>query len=118
MVVGIIIMSILCTLFHFTYINSKFNKFVAHFFTDKKKKNLSIDIISFYALIITSKVHFCHISTHGSLGYFYNYVGNLETYIVFILYIVFTLLIVKNLAFRDSITNKYCPKGHSEFFLQ
>lgn len=80
-----------------------------------KKPILFIDIISFYVVIICSQLIFNHI-LNINVTYTFRYIGVIGTFMIFGLYMILTLLPIKNFIFKDPITNKYGIKGHSEVF--
>lgn len=78
-----------------------------------KKSMLPIDIIIFYIAIIASNLTFHYIVNIKSVHFFYSYISVVILFIIFGLYMVLTLLPIKNFLFKDPITKKYGIKGHS-----
>lgn len=78
-----------------------------------KKSMLPIDIIIFYITIITSNLTFNYIINIDPLHFFYTYISVVILFIIFGLYMVLTLLPIKNFLFKDPITKEYGIKGHS-----
>lgn len=79
-----------------------------------KKPIVFIDISSFFITVIISQLLFYKILNMNELSYTLRYIGNIGTFIVFGLYMVLTLLPIKNFIFKDPITKKYGLKGHSD----
>lgn len=78
-----------------------------------KKSILPLDIIIFYIAIITSNITFKYILNQNNFPYYLTYLSVVVLFIIFGLYMILTLLPIKNFLFKDPITNKYGIKGHS-----
>lgn len=78
-----------------------------------KKSKLPIDIVIFYLAIIASSLTFKYIINIKDLPYYITYISVILIFIIFGLYMLLTLLPIKNFLFKDPITGKYGLKGHS-----
>lgn len=79
-----------------------------------KKNNHIINILIFYIAIICSQLLFSYILTIEPISYFVSYISYIGIYLVFICYLLFTLMPIKNFVFKDPISKKYGFKGHTE----
>lgn len=170
-IIGIVIISIVGTVFHFTYDWSKHNKILAifsavnestwehiklaltatflyslidgamfgqnpNYFVAKfasliviitlmpmifygytalsKRPILAVDIISFYIVIIVSQIAAWWILDLLPLPFAVIYLGAVGTTVIFGLYLLGTLMPIKNFLFKDPITNRYGLRGHSD----
>lgn len=79
-----------------------------------KKHILIIDILSFYvAILIAQYIGFIFINIK-TLPFIYSYISLVVVFIIFGLNLLLTLLPIKNIIFKDPITNKYGLKGHKD----
>lgn len=78
-----------------------------------KKSIVIIDIFSFYISVILSVLSFKSI-LNINLPSIYNFIGLVSCIVILGLYLVFTILPIKNFLFIDPITKKYGFKGHSK----
>ena len=81
-----------------------------------KKDYFVFDIVNFYIVIICSQLAFYFIMQMDDVCYLISYLSCIGFFIVFGLYMILTLLPLKNFIFKDPITNKYGYKAHSEEF--
>ena len=81
-----------------------------------KKESVIFNILSFYIVIIASQYVFYSILNINPVGYVYNYIGCVGTFIIFGAYMTLTLMPIKNFIFKDPISHKYGFKGHTETF--
>lgn len=81
-----------------------------------KKSSVFYNISSFYVVIILSQYLFFWLIKYNEINYLCRYLSFLGIVIIFVCYMVFTLLPIRSFLFKDPITNKYGFNGHSEDF--
>ena len=79
-----------------------------------KKDNAFINILIFYLVIISSQLLFYHFLKLNPINYIGQYLSCIGTFIIFGAYMTLTIMPIKNLLFKDPITNKYGFKGHHD----
>ena len=79
-----------------------------------KRPILPIDILSFYVVIFASQIVAWWILSLPALPFAAIYVGTVGTTMIFGLYLLGTLMPVKNFLFKDPITKRYGLRGHSD----
>lgn len=72
-----------------------------------KRSFLIIDILIFYIAIFTSSYLFFYIIRNVKEIYILNYIGCIMLFIIFSLYLLLTIMPLKNELFLDPITKKY-----------
>ena len=81
-----------------------------------KKPLLPLDILTFYTAIILSQLSFYAIINSCPLPHFFTYLSCIGLFIFFGCYMTLTLEPIKNIIFRDPITNRYGFRAHSNPF--
>ncbi len=77
-----------------------------------KKSILFIDVICFIVTIICSQLVFNYYINIGSLSFIYTYLSCILLFLEICLYMFLTYNPLKNIMFKDPITNKYGLEGH------
>ena len=89
--------------------------FIPVLFYDKfilKKDIVIFNILIFYIAIICSQLVFNYLLNINEISFIFRYLSCIGLFIVFGLYMIFTLMPNKNFIFKDPITKKYGFKGH------
>lgn len=79
-----------------------------------KKNNVLYNCSIFYVVVIISQYLFDFLINYDAINYLGRYLSFLGIVIIFICYLVFTLMPLNNFLFRDPITNKFGFCAHSE----
>ena len=81
-----------------------------------KKDYFIFDIATFYIVIIASQLVFYYLLRIETISFVTHYIAGVILFTIFALYMILTLLPIKNFIFKDPLTNKYGYKAHSEMF--